>query len=174
MIRRLAVVIVLMASLAATVRADQRAATIAGNALDDLLRASSDLAKEVQRDGEILRLLRDASRALDDFQSNTAVSKALDNIGKAEQLAAQSSPRVGIAVKMARSIVGPAADSPSSADLPKMREQLRSRPIEQMREVVAEEISVLARLATKVSDVSGLMTKAVASASATTLGVKGE
>jgi hypothetical protein len=174
MIRRLAVVIVMMFSLAATVRAEQRAAATANNALNDLLRASTDLANEAQRDGEILRLLRDASRALDDFQQNTAIAKALENIRKAEQLAAQSSQRVAIAVQMAKSIVGPAADSPSSADLPKLREQLRSRPIEQMREVVAEEIGLLARLAARVSDVSGLMTKAVASASATTLGVKSE
>ena len=174
MIRRLMVLLLIAFAVATPGHADQRSAAQARFALDTLLQSTTDLTKEAQRDGEILRLLREASRNLDNWQPNTAISKALDNIGKAQQLAGASSQRVQEAVLAAKQIVEPAKESPSSADLPKIREQLRARPIEQMREVVANEISLLARLATQVSDISGLITKAVASASATTLGVKGD
>jgi hypothetical protein len=170
-------VVLLLTLFPMTLGADDRSVALARNSLDNLLLTSSELSKEAQRDGEILRLLREASRSLDDWQKNNAVSKALDNISKAEQLVRQppvANPRVRLAVMAARQIVAPAKESAMSVDLAKLRGALQARPIEQMREVVAGEISVLARLATQVSDVSGILTKAVAAASATTLGAKGE
>lgn len=175
MIRRLAIALLVLVPILA--RADQRNANVARNSLSDLLASATELSKEAQRDAEVLKLIREAARSLDDFQQNAAVSKALDNIGKAEQLLRQqpiASQRVAQAVIFACEIVTPAKESPTSVDLSKIRAELHSRPIEQLRGVVAEEISVLARTASQVAEVSGILTRAVASASTSSLGGRGE
>ena len=152
--------------------ADQAAAYRAKNLMNDLLAVSTDLSKEAIRDAEVLRKLIDAARALDDWQQSSAVSKALDNIAKAEQLAGQGpfNPRVQYAVRMARQIVQPAHDSPMNIDQMKIRNDLRSRSVDPMRQVVAEEINTLARLMSQLSEISGLVAKSVASSSAAALG----
>ena len=156
---------------ALTARADQQSIYRIRGLLDDLGRLTTDLAKEASRDAEILRRLVDAARALDDWQKNNGVSKALDAIGKAEQLAAQPpNPRVMKLVKNARDIVQPAHDSPMNIDQMRLRSELRARAIEPMRQVVSEDIGALARVTSQLTDVTNVVAKAMASASAAALG----
>jgi hypothetical protein len=169
--RRLSFLVVVLLLAAANVAAiDPQTLARARRSMDDLNRISTDIAQETQRDAEILRHLRAASRGLDDWQKNVAVSKAADSISKAVQLAARSSQRVKQAVQVAQEIIGPAKASPNGADLVKLRAELHARPIEQMRLVVAEEMDVLARISTQVADIASILTKAVADASSSTLG----
>jgi len=157
---------------AVTASADQQAAYRAKNLMNDLLAVSTDLSKEAIRDAEILRRLIDAARALDDWQQNTAVAKALDHIHKAEQLAAQPpvNPRVSALVRWAREAVQPAQNSPMNVDQMKIRSELRTRSIEPMRQVAAEEINLLARLTSQLTDITNVVAKSMASASGTALG----
>ena len=157
---------------ALTARADQQSIYRIRGLLDDLGRITTDLAKEANRDAEILRRLTDAARALDDWQKNNGVSRALDAIGKAEQLAAQPplNPRVQKLVKNAREIVQPAHDSPMNIDQMKLRGELRGRAIEPMRQIVSEDIGALARVTSQLTDVTNVIAKAMASASAAALG----
>jgi hypothetical protein len=168
--RTLTAVAVMLFALAA--RADQQSIYRIRGLLDDLGRITTDLAKEANRDAEILRRLTDAARALDDWQKNNGVSRALDAIGKAEQLAAQQplSPRVQKIVKNARDIVQPAHDSPMNIDQMKLRGELRGRAIEPMRQIVSEDIGALARVTSQLTDVTNVIAKAMASASVAALG----
>jgi hypothetical protein len=138
--------------------------------LDDLNHLSTGAAQVVHRDADILRHLRAASRALDDWQKHVAVSKAADNISKAVQLSAQSSGAVRKICNDAAEIIGPAKSSPQSADLMQLRDALQNGPVEAMRTVVAEEMDVLARISTRMSELSSILTKAIADASSATLG----
>lgn len=153
--------------VASTALADPAAATRARNALNDVMAASTELSKQAQRDVEVLRLMRDAARSLDDFQVNNAISKALDDIHKAEQFASQPpyTPEVRKAVALARRIVEPAQSSPSAEILPKLRAQLEGGPIETLRAVVGDDVNLLAQVAVQLADASNLVTKAVAAAS---------
>jgi lipopolysaccharide biosynthesis regulator YciM len=167
--RTLTAVALMLLALAA--RADQASIYRIRGLLDDLGRLTTDLTKEANRDAEILRRLVDASRALDDWQKNNGVSKALDAIGKAEQLAAQPpNPRVMKLVKNARDIVEPARESTMNIDQMKLRGELRARAIEPMRQVVSEDIGALARVTSQLTDVTNVVAKAMASASAAALG----
>jgi hypothetical protein len=168
--RTLTVAAVMLFAL--TARADQQSIFRIRGLLDDLGRITTDLAKEANRDAEILRRLVDAARALDDWQKNNGVSRALDAIGKAEQLAAQQplNPRVQRIVKAAREIVQPAHDSPMNIDQMKLRGELRGRAIEPMRQIVSEDIGALARVTSQLTDVTNVIAKAMASASAAALG----
>jgi lipopolysaccharide biosynthesis regulator YciM len=168
--RTLTAVAVMLFAL--TARADQQSIYRIRGLLDDLGRITTDLAKEANRDAEILRRLTDAARALDDWQKNNGVSRALDAIGKAEQLAAQwpLSPRVQKIVKNARDIVQPAHDSPMNIDQMKLRGELRGRAIEPMRQIVSEDIGALARVTSQLTDVTNVIAKAMASASVAALG----
>jgi hypothetical protein len=168
--RTLTAVAVMLFAL--TARADQQSIYRIRGLLDDLGRITTDLAKEANRDAEILRRLTDAARALDDWQKNNGVSRALDAIGKAEQLAAQQplSPRVQKIVKNARDIVQPAHDSPMNIDQMKLRGELRGRAIEPMRQIVSEDIGALARVTSQLTDVTNVIAKAMASASVAALG----
>lgn len=157
---------------AATARADSGQAYRAKNLINDLLQVSTELSKEAMRDAEVLRRLIDAARALDDWQQNAAVSKALDAIGKAEQLAAQPpfNPRVKILVDRARAAVAPAQSSTMNIDQQKIRNELRGRAVEPMRQIVSEDIGTLARLTSQLTDITNNVAKATASTSATALG----
>ena len=137
--RTCAKIVVMLFAL--TARADPQSVARLRYLLDDILRLSTDVSKEATRDAEILRRLVDAARALDDWQKNNGVSKALDAIGKAEQLATQTpqNRRVVKLVKNARDIVVPARESTMNIDQMKLRGELRARAIEPMRQVVAEE-----------------------------------
>jgi hypothetical protein len=157
---------------ATSAAADPIMANRARMMVENLNAAVTDLTKEAQHDAEVLRLLREASKSLDDFQKNNAVEKAMDNIGKAERLG--GTPRVTQAVLFAKKIVEPARESAMSADFPKMRAELQARPIEMMRGIVAEEVGGLAQIAAQLSDVSGAVTHAIAAATSTTLGSKAE
>lgn len=163
---------VTMMLFALTARADTQSVARLRYLLDDLGRLSVDVSKDATRDAEILRRLVDAARALDDWQKNNGVSKALDAIGKAEQLAAQTppNPRVVKLVKNARDIVEPARESTMNIDQMKLRNELRARSIEPMRQVVAEDIGTLARITSQLTDVTNTIAKAMASASAAALG----
>ena len=174
MVRRLMLLVALTA--AASAGADPIIVSRARNSVADLTNTVNVLVKEAQRDAEVLRYLREAARSLDDWQKNNAVAGALTNITRAEQLAAQPpiTPRVTQAVTIARQIVAPARESAMSADLLKLRGELQSRPIEQMRGIVAEEVGVLADLAAQLSDVSSTLTKSVAASTSTTLGSKSQ
>jgi hypothetical protein len=174
MIRRsMIVAVMLIASVAA---ADPISVSRARNSLADLTAMANDLAKEAQRDAAVLAYLREAAKSLDDWQQNNAVAGAMNNIGQAGKLAAQApvSPRVVQIVSAAKEIVEPATHSAMTADLQKIRGELLARPVEQMRGIVAEEIGVLAQMAAKVSDISGILTKSVAASTAVTLGTKSE
>jgi len=168
--RTLTAVAVMLFAL--TARADQQSIYRIRGLLDDLGRLTTDLAKEANRDAEILRRLVDAARALDDWQKNNGVSKALDAIGKAEQLAAQQppNPRVMKLVKNAHDIVQPARESTMNIDQMKLRGELRGRAIEPMRQIVSEDIGALARVTSQLTDVTNVVAKAMASASAAALG----
>ncbi|HEV2722275.1 MAG TPA: hypothetical protein VG323_19810 [Thermoanaerobaculia bacterium] len=168
--RTFAVMAVMLFVLAA--RADQQSVARLRYLLDDLGRLSVDVSKDATRDAEILRRLVDAARALDDWQKNNGVSKALDAIGKAEQLATQTppNPRVVKLVKNARDVVEPARESTMNIDPMKLRGELRARSIEPMRQVVAEDIGSLARITSQLTDVTNMIAKAMASASAAALG----
>jgi len=158
--------------IAVTAQADPQTVFRLRALLDDLGRMSTDLTKEANRDAEILRRLTDAARALDDWQKNNGVSKAMDNIGKASQLAAQSpqNPKVTRIVQIAQEIVAPAKESSMNIDQMKLRGELRARCIEPMRQVVAEDIGGLARVTSQLTDVTNVIAKAMASASAAALG----
>jgi hypothetical protein len=156
-----------------TVQADSRAVAQAKNALNDLQSAATELAREAQRDAEILRLLSDANQNLDDWQKNSALADALERVTKAEQLAGRppfSQPRIRQAVRVAREILEPAQKSPMTADLQKLREQMNLRPISWVRDVVADETSELADLTTQVTAVCGVLAKALAGTSSAMLG----
>jgi hypothetical protein len=157
---------------AATARADAQASYRAKNLINDLLSVSTDLSKEALRDAEILRRLIDAARALDDWQQNAAVSKALDAIHKAEQLAGQPpfNPRVQILVQRAYDVVKPAQSSTMNIDQQKIRNELRARAIEPMRQIVSEDIGTLARLTSQLTDITNTVAKATSTASAAALG----
>ena len=155
-----------------TIRADQRSSTNARNALTDLIASANELSKEAQRDGEVLRLIEDSARSLDDFQVNKAVTDAMQAIVRAERVSAASSPAVKKAIADARKIVEPASESLATANLAKMRDDLYAKPISQLRAVLAEDINELAFTASQVADVSGILTRAVAAASAASLGKK--
>jgi hypothetical protein len=157
---------------ATSAAADPIIANRARMMLENVNAAVADLNKEAQHDAEVLRLLREASRSLDDFQKNSAVQKAMDNISRAERLG--GTDRVTQAVFAAKKIVEPAKESAMSADFVKMRAELQARPIEMMRGIVADEVSVLAQIAAQLSDVSGTVTHAMAAATSTTLGSKAE
>lgn len=155
-----------------TARADAQASYRARNLINDLLSVSTDLSKEAMRDAEILRRLVDAARALDDWQQHAAVSKALDAIAKAQQLAGQQpfNPRVTQIVQRAYDIVHPAQSSSMNIDQMKIRAELRGRAIEPMRQIVSEDIGMLARLTSQLTDITNNVAKATASASAAALG----
>jgi hypothetical protein len=157
---------------AATARADSGQSFRAKNLINDLLSVSTELSKEATRDAEVLRRLIDSARALDDWQQQAAVSKALDAIGKAEQLAAQPpfNPRVQILVQRARDAVKPAQSSTMNIDQQKIRNELRARSVEPMRQIVSEDIGTLARLTSQLTDITNNVAKATASASAAALG----
>jgi hypothetical protein len=158
--------------LALTARGDQQGSYRAKNLINDLVAVSTELSKEAMRDAEVLRRLVDAARALDDWQQHAAVSKALDAIGKAEQLAAQPpfNPRVQRVVRLAREAVQPAQNSSMNIDQMKIRNELRGRSIEPMRQIVSEDIGTLARLTSQLTEITNLVAKATASASAAALG----
>jgi len=168
--RTVAAVAVMLCAM--TARADAQASYRAKNLINDLLAVSTDLSKEAMRDAEVLRRLIDAARALDDWQQQAAVSKALDAIGKAEQLAAQPpfNPRVQILVQRARDAVKPAQASSMNIDQQKIRNELRARAVEPMRQIVSEDIGTLARLTSQLTDITNNVAKATASASAAALG----
>src|ERR1044071_1146762 len=157
---------------ALTARADQQTVYRLRALLDDLGRFSADLTKEANRDAEILRRLTDAARALDDWQKNNGVSKGMDAIGKAQQLATQQpqNPKVQRIVQAAHDIVAPARESSMNIDQMKLRGELRGRCMEPMRQVVPEDIGGLARVTSQLTDVTNVIAKAMASASAAALG----
>ena len=171
---RLITALSILLSMVSSSRAQSRPSSVhtakAHNAIQMLQTSSAELAKEARRDAEILNLLREASRALDGTQKHNAVAAALEKISKAKQLAAPSRPAVQQAVQIAKDIVSPAEESPTLADLPRLRGEVQRRPIEQMREVVAEEIFELAQLTTRLSDISLNLTKALANAAAASVG----
>lgn len=172
MMRSLLVMMVLVCTIP-TAQADSRALVQARNALNDLQNAANELAREAQRDAEILRLLSDASRSLDDWQKNNALAGAQEMASKADQLAGRPpfpNPQVRQATRAARAILEPAQESPMTADLQKLREQLEARPIRWMRDVVADETGELADLTTQVTAVSGILAKALAGTSSAILG----
>lgn len=168
--RTMAVAAMLLFALAA--RADQQTVFRVRGLLDELGRLTTDLSKEAMRDAEVLRRLVDAARALDDWQKNNGVSKALDAIGKAEQLAAQqpANPRVTRLCQAARAIVEPARESTINIDPTRIRGELRGRSIEPMRQIVSEDIGALARVTSQLTDVTNVIAKSTASASAAALG----
>lgn len=174
MSRMLSVVLVLFVSLSAS--ADPPTVARTRNALSDVMMSAGELSKEAQRDAEVLRLLREAARSLDDWQANNAVSRASDQIGRAEQIAAQPpyDPRVRKAVASARAITDPAHASPSAEDLQRLRGLLQARSIDTMRAVVAEDVTMLAQLAAQLAEVSSMVTKAVAAATSTSVGSRSE
>jgi hypothetical protein len=163
---------VMLILCAATARADAQGAYRAKNLMNDLVAVSTDLAKEALRDAEILRRLVDAARALDDWQQQAAVSKALDAIHKAEQLAGQPpfNPRVQILVQRALDAVKPAQSSTMNIDQQKIRNDLRARSIEPMRQIVSEDIGTLARLTSQLTDITNVVAKATSATSAAALG----
>jgi hypothetical protein len=158
--------------IAMTARADTQASYRAKNLINDLLSVSTDLSKEAMRDAEVLRRLVDAARALDDWQQHAAVSKALDAIAKAQQLAAQQpfNPRVTQLVQRAYDVVHPAQSSSMNIDQQKIRNELRARAIEPMRQIVSEDIGTLARLTSQLTDITNNVAKATSAASAAALG----
>src|ERR1043166_6335792 len=107
---------------ALTARADQQTVYRLRALLDDLGRFSADLTKEANR-------LADAARAPDDWQKNNGVSKAMDAIGKAAQLASQQpqNPKVQRIVQAAHDIVAPAREGSMNIDKMKIRGELRRR-----------------------------------------------
>ena len=166
----------LLMVVAGSAAADPITIARARNSLADLTAAANELAKEAQRDAAVLAYLREAAKSLGDWQQNNGISSAMMNIEQAKKLAEQSpsSPRVTQIVFAAKQIMEPATHSSMSADLPKLRGDLQAGPVEQMRAIVAEEIGTLAQLASKVSDISGILTKSVASSTGVTLGTKAE
>ena len=153
-------------------RADQQTVFRVRGLLDELGRLTTDLSKEAMRDAEVLRRLVDAARALDDWQKNNGVSKALDAIGKAAQLASQQppNPRVVRLCQVAHDIVAPARESTINIDPTRIRGELRARSIEPMRQIVSEDIGALARVTSQLTDVTNVIAKSTASASAAALG----
>src|ERR1043165_9119776 len=144
--RTVAAVAVMLCAM--TARADAQASYRAKNLINDLLSVSTDLSKEAMRDAEVLRRLVDAARALDDWQQHAAVSKALDAIAKAQQLAAQQpfNPRGTQLVQRAYDVVPPAQRRSVNIDQKKTRNGPRARAMEPMRQIVSEDIGTLARL----------------------------
>ena len=170
--KRAMAALTLMMVCAATARADAGQSYRAKNLINDLLAVSTELSKEAMRDAEVLRRLIEAARALDDWQQNAAVSKALDAIAKADQLAHQPpfNPRVQILVQRAYDAVKPAQNSSMNIDQMKIRNELRGRSVEPMRQIVSEDIGTLARLTSQLTDITNNVAKATAAASATALG----
>lgn len=107
-----------------------------------------------------------------ELTSTTGYRQPATVINKAEQLAGQQpfNPRVRQAVSAAKDIIAPAKESPAGADLAKIRAQLHARPIELMRDVVAEDLQILASLTTQVADLSSVIARGVAGASGAVLG----
>src|ERR1043165_3626279 len=153
--RTVAAVAVMLCAM--TARADAQASYRAKNLINDLLSVSTDLSKEAMRDAEVLRRLVDAARALDDWQQHAAVSKALDAIAKAQQLAAQQpfNPRVTQLVQRAYDVVHPAQSSSMNID---------------QQKIVSEDIGTLARLTSQLTDITNNVAKATSAASAAALG----
>ena len=134
----------------------------------------TDLSKETQRDAEILRLLSEAGKSLDDWQKNNAIATAFAKCSKAEQLSAGQpvNPRVVQLARGARQLLQAAQDSPSTTDMQKTREQLR-KPAAAMVEILSGEVSDLAHLLRSVSDVNESIGEIISTASAAVAG-KGE
>lgn len=145
---------------------------MAENAIRNLQSASSELARAADRDAEVLRVLIEATRAMDDWQKNNAMAAALERVGKAEQYVRQlpmADPRIRKAVVEARALLEPAQKSPTSTDLHKLRQDFHRGPVNLTREVVAEEIADLARPSTQLADTSALISKALAGATGAAL-----
>ena len=162
----------LTALIASAAQAQPRLMAQAENAIRNLQAASSELAKVADRDAEVLRVLIEAGRALDDWQKNNAMAKALERVGTAEQYVSRppsADRRILRAVAQARVLLEPAQQSPTSADLQKLRQDFHRGPVSLTREVVAEEIADLARLSTQLADTSALISKALAGATGAAL-----
>lgn len=138
--------------------------------VQSLQTATADLASEATRDAEILNLIRESVRALDGTQKNNAVRRSLEKIAKAKSLAVQSKPAVKEAVRIAEEILAPAEESPMSADLERIQQELRRRSFERMQRIVAEEIDELARVTTRLTDLTATLARAISVASSATVG----
>lgn len=132
------------------------------------LRAIQELAPEVAgealKHATVLNLLRDAARALDDWQTNKAVAIADQKVGEAKSLAQArppASPRVYQAVLAAEDLIRPAKASSMEANLMKLREELRA-PIGAVAEVAAGDAAELATLTRRTADLNALLSAALA------------
>lgn len=155
--------------VASQLSADQQAVTRARHSLNELQLLTTQLAKESQRDAEVLRLLTDAARSLDDWQTNAAFAEAVENVAKAQQLvdrAPAATPELRQAVVAAREILDDIAADPSAANWAKVRTDLHERSLDRVRNIVSEEMHALATLAVLVSDVIADLTEALADGSA--------
>ena len=140
--------------------------------LQDLGELTNEISSRATKNAAILTLLKEASRALDDWQSNKAVAVAVQRIGKAKQLAWESPaapPRVQQAVLAAADILKPAEASTMEANLMGLRGQLDAGPIEVLREAVAEDMADLAAVAKKMAEMNATLTKALAEIAAVTV-----
>jgi citrate synthase len=132
------------------------------------LRAIQELAPEVagqaQKHATVLNLLRDAARALDDWQTNKAVAIADQKVAEAKRLA-QSRPspsqRVYQAVLAAEDLIRPAKASSMEANLMKLREDMRA-PIGAVAEVAAADAAELATLTRRTAELNALLSAALA------------
>lgn len=136
--------------------------------LDTHLRTIQDLAPEVagqaQKHATVLNLLRDAVRALDDWQTNKAVVVAGQKVGEAKRLA-QSRPvasqRVQRAILDAEEGIAQAKASSMEVNLMKLREELRA-PIVVVAEVAAADAAELATLTKLTAELNALLSAALA------------
>jgi hypothetical protein len=132
------------------------------------LRAIQELAPEVagqaQKHATVLNLLRDAARALDDWQTSKAVVIADQKVGEAKRLAQSrppASPRVYQAVLAAEDLIRPAKASSMEGNLMKLREELRA-PIGAVAEVAAADAAELATLTRRTSELNAVLSAALA------------
>lgn len=154
--------------LSRDVLADTQQVSRARASLQELQTLTTELAKESARDAEVLRLLSDAARSLEDWQTNAAYSQAVDDVGKAEQLIGRPpavNPTLRQAVTAAREVIESIKDDPSAADWAVVRTTFHNRALDPAREVVSEEMHSLATLAVYVSDVIADLTEALADGS---------
>ncbi|MFN2441382.1 MAG: hypothetical protein ABR517_01740 [Thermoanaerobaculia bacterium] len=132
------------------------------------LRAIQELAPEVagqaQKHATVLNLLRDAVRALDDWQTNKAVAIADQKVGEAKRLARSrplASQRVQQAILDAEDRIRPAKASSMDTNLMKLREDLRA-PIGVVAEVAAADAAELATLTRRTAELNALLSAALA------------
>lgn len=157
---------------AASARADQANLSRAQMHMRSLQESVQALAREADRDAEVLRVLVEAGRAMDDWQKNNAIASALERVTKAEQYVRQPPPadfRIRNAVSGARELLEKAKESPSMVDLQQTRNEFHRRSVGPTREVVAKEIHDLAQLSTQLADASALISRALAGATSAAL-----